>query len=254
MVMKNPFSLQDKVALVTGGASGLGFAMAECLAASGAKVIIASRRLALCEEAAAKIGDGAFARELDINNLEAIPHFIEGLIRDFGHIDILCNNAGNHCKKPIEEMSIDDFTSILNTHVVGSFALTKAAVPYMKAQGSGNIQFTASMTSFLGQPYVTGYAAAKSAFLGMIHSLATELSPAGIRVNGIAPGWIETPMLHKAIDNDPPRQAKILGRTPMQKFGKPEDIGWACVYLASPAASFVTGQVLVVDGGALYGF
>ena len=254
MVLANPFSLAGKTALITGGASGLGFAMAECMAASGAQVIIASRRLHLCEEAAVRLGHGAAARQLDINDTAAIPDFADGLLRDFGHIDILCNNAGNHCKKPIEEMTVEDFTCVLRTHVVGSFALTKALVPAMKARKSGNIQFTASMTSFLGQPYVTGYAAAKSAFLGMIHGLATELSPDGIRVNGIAPGWIETPMLHQAVDNDPPRKAKILGRTPMQKFGKPEDIGWASVYLASEAASFVTGQVLVVDGGALYGF
>lgn len=254
MVMAHPFSLEGRVALITGGASGLGFAMAECMAASGAKVIIASRRLQLCEEAAQQLGHGAEARQLDINDIDAVPTFAANLVRDFGHIDILCNNAGNHCKKPIEEMSVDDFTAVLRTHVVGSFALSKALIPQMKAQGHGNIQFTASMTSFLGQPYVTGYAAAKSAFLGMIHGMATELSPAGIRVNGIAPGWIDTPMLHQAVDNDPPRKAKILGRTPMQKFGRPEDIGWAAVYLASDAASFVTGQVLVVDGGALYGF
>ena len=254
MVMAHPFSLEGRVALITGGASGLGFAMAECMAASGAKVIIASRRLQLCEEAAQQLGHGADARQLDINDIDAVPTFAANLVRDFGHIDILCNNAGNHCKKPIEEMSVDDFTAVLRTHVVGSFALSKALIPQMKAQGHGNIQFTASMTSFLGQPYVTGYAAAKSAFLGMIHGMATELSPAGIRVNGIAPGWIDTPMLHQAVDNDPPRKAKILGRTPMQKFGRPEDIGWAAVYLASDAASFVTGQVLVVDGGALYGF
>lgn len=254
MVMAHPFSLEGRVALITGGASGLGFAMAECMAASGAKVIIASRRLQLCEEAAQQLGHGAEARQLDINDIDAVPSFAANLVRDFGHIDILCNNAGNHCKKPIEEMSVDDFTAVLRTHVVGSFALSKALIPQMKAQGHGNIQFTASMTSFLGQPYVTGYAAAKSAFLGMIHGMATELSPAGIRVNGIAPGWIDTPMLHQAVDNDPPRKAKILGRTPMQKFGRPEDIGWAAVYLASDAASFVTGQVLVVDGGALYGF
>ena len=254
MVMAHPFSLEGRVALITGGASGLGFAMAECMAASGAKVIIASRRLQLCEEAAQQLGHGAEARQLDINDIDAVPTFAANLVRDFGHIDILCNNAGNHCKKPIEEMSVDDFTAVLRTHVVGSFALSKALIPQMKAQGHGNIQFTASMTSFLGQPYVTGYAAAKSAFLGMIHGMATELSPAGIRVNGIAPGWIDTPMLHQAVDNDPPRKAKILGRTPMQKFGRPEDIGRAAVYLASDAASFVTGQVLVVDGGALYGF
>ena len=110
------------------------------------------------------------------------------------------------------------------------------------------------MTSFLGQPFVTGYAAAKSAYLGLIHGLATELGADGLRVNGVAPGWIDTPMLRKAIEGDDARKNKILGRTPMKCFGDPEDIGWAACYLASDAAKFVNGHVLIVDGGALIGF
>jgi gluconate 5-dehydrogenase len=151
-------------------------------------------------------------------------------------------------------MSVKEFESVLDVHVVGAFALTRALVPHMKQLGNASVLFTASMTSFLGQPYVTGYAAAKSAYLGLIRGLATELSGAGIRVNGIAPGWIDTPMLRKAIEGDDERKNKILGRTPMKKFGKPDDIGWAATYLASDAAGFVSGHVLIVDGGALIGF
>ena len=159
--------------------------------------------------------------------------------------------------KPIEEMSVSDFESVLDVHVVGAFALTKALVPHMKQRGKGCVLFTASMTSFLGQPLVTGYSAAKSAYLGMIRGMTTELAVHGIRVNGIAPGWIDTPMLRKAIEGDDERRNKILGRTPMKKFGKPEDIGWAAVYLASDAAAFVSGQVPAspyYQGGARLGF
>ena len=132
--------------------------------------------------------------------------------------------------------------------------MTKAVVPYMRKNKKGNIIFIASMTSYIGQPYVMGYSTAKSGYLGMIHTLASEVGADGIRVNGIAPGWIDTPMFRKATDSDEERKNKILRRTPMNCFGEPKDIGWACVYLCSDAAKFVTGTVLPVDGGALIGF
>ena len=254
MTMNNAFSLEGKTALITGGASGLGYAMAECMSAAGARVIIAGRNGDAARQAAEALGANADWASFDIGETEKTQAWIDGLLTRHGRIDILVNNAGNHCKYPIEQMTVADFEAVLDVHVVGAFALTKALVPHMKQHGDGSVLFIASMTSFLGQPYVSGYAAAKSAYLGLIHSLATELSGAGIRVNGIAPGWIDTPMLRKAIAGDDERKNKILGRTPMKKFGKPQDIGWAATYLASDAAAFVNGHVLVVDGGALIGF
>ena len=135
-----------------------------------------------------------------------------------------------------------------------SFVLAKAVVPGMKKRGNGSIIFISSMTAFIGMPNVLAYSAAKAGLNGMMRCLASELGGAGIRVNSIAPGWIDTPMLHKAIDGDQPRIDKILGRTPTHTFGRPDDIGWAATYLASDAAKFVNGQVLVVDGGASIGF
>lgn len=248
------FSLHNKTALITGAASGLGLAMAKCMIVSGAKVIIADLNGELAQATAGTLGSQASWIQMDVGDTAAAQEKVDALISEHGAIDILVNNAGNHCKKPIEEMSVSDFESVLDVHVVGAFALTKALVPHMKQRGQGCVLFTASMTSFLGQPLVTGYSAAKSAYLGMIRGMTTELAVHGIRVNGIAPGWIDTPMLRKAIEGDDERRNKILGRTPMKKFGKPEDIGWAAVYLASDAAAFVSGQVLVVDGGALIGF
>ncbi|POT56895.1 3-oxoacyl-ACP reductase [Citrobacter amalonaticus] len=248
------FSLTNKKALITGAGSGLGYAMAKCMITSGAQVIIADMNADAAKKAADDLGPNASWTQFNVADTDETERWVGDLLQQHKHIDILVNNAGNHCKKPIEEMSVKEFESVLDVHVVGAFALTRALVPHMKQLGNASVLFTASMTSFLGQPYVTGYAAAKSAYLGLIHGLATELSGAGIRVNGIAPGWIDTPMLRKAIEGDDERKNKILGRTPMKKFGKPEDIGWAATYFASDAAGFVSGHVLIVDGGALIGF
>lgn len=136
----------------------------------------------------------------------------------------------------------------------GAFAMTRAVLPSMLNQRHGSILFIASMVSLIGMPQVVAYAAAKSAYLGMVRSLATELSPNGLRVNGIAPGWIESPMLHQALNNDPARRERIIVRTPMGRFGDSDDIGHAAVYLCSRAAKFITGVILPVDGGASIGF
>jgi len=249
------FSLRGQNAIITGGATGLGYAMAKCLTSAGANVIIVGiENEEVLAEACKNLGTTASYYQFNITRTDDIPKLINKIIEKHGKIDILINNAGNHCKKPIEEMSVEDFTNVLDVHIVASFALTKALIPHMKENQKGSIVFISSMTGFLGQPYVTGYSAAKSAVLGMVRTLATEVSAEGIRINAIAPGWIETPMLHKALDGDPERKNKILGRTPMKKFGKPEDIGWAAVYLCSDAASFVNGVSLIVDGGALIGF
>ena len=141
-----------------------------------------------------------------------------------------------------------------DVHLVGSFAMTKAVVPYMKEQKRGRIIFQASMTSYIGQPQVAGYSTAKAGFLGMIHTLTAELAEYGITVNAIAPGWIDTPMFHKAVDNDPPRLAKIMGRIPAKTVGDPMDVGMCAAFLSSDAARYISGSCIPVDGGALIGF
>ncbi len=227
--------------------------MAPCRVAAGDEVILAGRTEASLAEACAKLGPKAHAHRFDVQDTQKAPAFADAVIAAHGPIDILVNNAGNHCKKPLEDMEVEDVERVLAVHVVGAFALVKAFAPSMRARKKGRILFIASMTSFIGMPAVAGYSAAKSGVVGLIRNLATELAPDGICVNGIAPGWIETPMLRKALAGDTARENKILGRTPTHSFGKPEDIGWAATFLASPAASFINGQVLVVDGGALIG-
>jgi gluconate 5-dehydrogenase len=174
--------------------------------------------------------------------------------RDHGPIDILVNNAGNTVKKPYLESNLAEFDGVLDVHLRGPIELTRHVARRQLERGSGNIIFMASMTSFIGQPLVHGYTTAKSAILGVVRALSAELAGGGIRVNGVAPGWIDTPLFRGATSNDPERLRKILGRIQMQRVGLPEEIGWACVFLASAAASYVTGQTLVVDGGGLVGF
>jgi gluconate 5-dehydrogenase len=164
------------------------------------------------------------------------------------------NNAGIHLKKLALDTTPEEFQKVLNTHILGAHALIRAVGPGMIERKNGSILFTASMASIFGIPQVVAYSAAKSAMIGMVRTLATELSPHGVRVNAIAPGWIETEMSRKAFAGDPARSQKILSRTPMAKFGKPADVGWAAVYLSSAAASFVTGVMLPVDGGVSIGF
>lgn len=248
------FSLSGNLAVITGGGTGLGYAMASCFCTAGARVVITGRRQDVLNEAVEQLGTNVFAEQHDVTDLTTSAALMERVERRYGVPGILVNNAGTHLKKSVEDHTLEDFHGILATHVEGAFALTRAAVPLMKRAGNGSILFIASMSSLIGVPNIVAYSAAKSAYLGMVRSLASELGPYNIRVNAIAPGWIETPMLHAALADDPQRQQKILDRTPQQRFGKPEDIGWAAVYLNSPAASFVNGVVLPVDGGASIGF
>lgn len=228
--------------------------MASCFCAAGATVVITGRRDDVLKEAAQQLGPNAFAEQYDVTDFRGAGSLMERIERQYGVPNILVNNAGTHVKKTIEDHTVEEFHGILATHVEGAFALTRAVVPLMKRAGGGSILFIASMSSIIGVPNIVAYSAAKAAYLGMVRSLASELGPFNIRVNAIAPGWIETPMLRVALANDPQRQEKILARTPQQRFGTPEDIGWAAVYLNSPAASFVNGVVLPVDGGASIGF
>lgn len=250
----DPFRLDGRVALISGGATGLGYGMADAIVQAGGKVVLLGRREDKLQAAADQLGAAAAFEAFDVTKPAKVDELVARVVARFQKIDILINNAGVHDKREFTQTSLHDFDKVLQTHVYGSFALTRAVVPGMLARGSGHVLFIASMSAFIGMPKIVAYSAAKSAFLGMVRALAAELSPLGVRVNGIAPGWIESEMLHKAIDDDPQRKAKILGRTPMARFGKPEDIGRAAVFLSSDAAAFVNGVILPVDGGASTGF
>ncbi|MGH7992298.1 MAG: SDR family NAD(P)-dependent oxidoreductase [Limisphaerales bacterium] len=248
------FDLTGQTALITGGGTGLGFGMARCLVASGAKVVLVGRRREELEKACAALGQNAFPLVGDVTKLETAAAVVDQAEKNAGPVSILINNAGVHLKKPATETSDAEFAAVMQTHVFGAFALTREAGRRMVERKSGCILFTASMSSFMGIPLIVAYSAAKSAYVGMVRTLATEWGPHGVRVNAIAPGWIASDMLDQALRGDPARKTKIFGRIPMNKFGGPDDIGWAAVYLCSPAAKYVNGVVLPVDGGAAIGF
>ncbi|WP_315928685.1 SDR family oxidoreductase [Mesorhizobium sp. SP-1A] len=252
--LQQAFGLAGKHALVTGGGSGLGLAIARSLAAAGASVTIAGRRTELLDQAAAEIGNGVRGMKLDLRDMASLKGFAAEVEAAHGPVDILVNNAGNTVKKPFEEQTMEDLDQVFDVHVRGALELTRHIIPGQAARGGGSVLFIASMTSFIGQPYVIGYTTAKSALTGVVRGLSAEYSGRNVRVNGIAPGWIDTPLFRAATSNDKARYDKIIGRIQMGRVGKPEDIGWAAVFLASPAAAYVTGQTLVVDGGALVGF
>jgi len=248
------FNLTGQTALITGGGTGLGFGMAKCLVAAGAKVVLVGRRKEQLDKTCATLGKNSFALRGDVTQLESIPGLVKQAESFAGPISILINNAGIHLKKDAVHTSDAEFASILQTHVFGAFALTREVAQGMVKRQSGSVIFIASMASFMGVPKVLAYATAKTAIIGMVRTLAAEWGQTGVRVNAIAPGWIHSEMTAKALNDDPPRKAKILGRTPMNRLGEADDIGWAAVYLSSSATKFVTGVVLPVDGGASIGF
>ncbi|HRJ71870.1 MAG TPA: SDR family oxidoreductase [Terrimicrobiaceae bacterium] len=251
----NPFSLDGETALITGGGTGLGLGMARSFVEAGARVILIGRNDQRLRAACGDLGPSAAWIGHDITRLSEAGDLIRRASSVFPDPPgILINNAGTHLKKSAVETSSDEFEALMRTHVSAGHALAAAMLPGMLQRGRGSIVFIASMASFLGVPNVFAYSAAKTAVLGMTRALAGEVSGRGVRVNAIAPGWIETDMVRKALDNDPVRKAKVLGRTPLGSLGQPADVGAAAVYLCSPAARFVTGTTLVVDGGASVGF
>jgi NAD(P)-dependent dehydrogenase (short-subunit alcohol dehydrogenase family) len=255
MIKESSFlGLENKIALITGGGTGLGLAMAKSFVDQGAKVIITGRREDVLKEACQNLGSNAWYEVLDVTDFGQIPSRVSAMEAKYGSIDILVNNAGIHIKKSIFDYSNDDFHKVIATNEEAVFVLTREVSLKMSQRHAGVVLMISSMASQYGIPKVIGYTAAKSAIEGMTRAMAVELSPLGIRVNCIAPGFIRTSMSSSALDSDPERKAKVLGRTPMGDLGLPEDVANAAVFLCSHAAKYITGVVLPVDGGNSIGF
>jgi NAD(P)-dependent dehydrogenase (short-subunit alcohol dehydrogenase family) len=252
--MNDKFQLAGKKVLVTGGGTGLGLAISTAMVQAGATVIIVGRRKEPLEDACGSLGPSASYKVFDIADLERIPSFASAIAEEYGGVDVLVNNAGINMKKAFHDVTDVDFESIIRINQQAAFALSREFSRVMVKKGSGCIIMISSMAAKYGIPKVISYTAAKSAIEGMTRAMAVDLSPLGIRVNCIAPGFIETDMSAKALNNDPERKAKVLGRTPMGHLGKPEDVGYAAVFLASEAAKYITGVSLPVDGGNSIGF
>ena len=244
----------EKIAIVTGGGSGIGLAIAQKFVADKIKTIIIGRDKTKLSAARKKLGNYCYTIPFDLTDLDGIPGLVKGLIQEFGRIDILVNNAGINMKKEFTEVTDADFQRILLTNVSSVFALSREVVRYMEKKRSGSIINISSMASQYGIPKVIAYTASKSAIEGMTRAMAVELSPKGIRVNCIAPGFIATDMSAKALNDDKERKQKVISRTPMGYMGDPADIANAALYLANGEAKYVTGVVLPVDGGNSIGF
>jgi NAD(P)-dependent dehydrogenase (short-subunit alcohol dehydrogenase family) len=246
--------LENKIAIVTGGGSGIGFAIATKFVQNNILTIIVGRDTQKLESAKNKLGELCVPITFDLNDLNSIPNLVDEIIDKHGRIDILVNNAGINLKKEFTEVSDEEFQKILLTNVTAVFALSREVVKCMLEIGGGSIINISSMASQYGIPKVIAYTASKAAIEGMTKAMAVELSPKGIRVNCIAPGFIATDMSAKALNSDPERKQKVISRTPMGYMGDPADIANAALYLANGEANYVTGVVLPVDGGNSIGF
>lgn len=252
--MTDLLNLDNKLALITGGGTGLGLGIAKVFVEQGARVLITGRREEILREACRQLGPRATYAVSDITDFEHLPAFIEETENTVGAIDILVNNAGIHLKKDALEVTDEEFARVVRTNQQAVFGLSREVARRMAKRGQGSIIMISSMAAQYGLPKVIAYTAAKTAIEGMTRALAVEWSPKGIRVNCLAPGFIQTEMSSNALNNDPERKNKVLGRTPIGSLGEPEDVGYAAAFLASGAAKYLTGVVLPVDGGNSIGF
>ena len=246
--------LQDKVVLVTGGASGLGYAIAGAFAAQGSHVLIVGRNEERLKAAKRRLGDKVTYVPFDLDNIDRLTELATLAVDAAGEIDVLVNNAGIHLKKDALAVSNQEFQEVVLTNQTAVFALTREVGKSMVARRTGNIIMVSSMASQYGIPKVVAYTGAKAAVEGMTRALAVEWSPFGVRVNCIAPGFILTAMSSRALDDDPERKKRVLDRTPLGRLGDPSDVANAALFLASTQSTFITGVVLPVDGGNAIGF
>lgn len=255
----NLFSLEGKVALVTGGAYGIGFAIAEALAGAGAKIVFNCRSeknmsQALADYAAKGIdAHGYFA---DVTKEDEIVELVKKIEEDLGTIDILVNNAGIIKRIPMVEMDVEDFREVIDIDLVAPFIVAKAVIPGMIKKGHGKIINVCSMMSELGRETVSAYASAKGGLKMLTRNICSEYGEMNIQCNGIGPGYIATPQTAPLRERQPdgsrhPFDSFIVAKTPAGRWGEPADLAGPAVFLASDASNFVNGHILYVDGGIL---
>ncbi|MCX7806585.1 MAG: SDR family oxidoreductase [Planctomycetota bacterium] len=249
--MLESFCLRGKTALVTGASRGLGRAMGLALAGAGADVAAVGRGEpaleAFCREARA-LGRRAFSIKMDLTDRKAIPEMVREAARELGGLDILLHAAGVTRRHRAEEFPDEDWEEVVNLNLSCAFTISREAGRLMLEKGSGRIILIASLLSFSGGILVPAYAASKGGVAQLVKALSNEWAGRGVNVNAIAPGYFRTDMT-EPLFSDPARSRAILERIPIGRWGKPEDLAGAAVFLASPASAYVTGSVLVVDGG-----
>jgi len=248
----NLFELSGRVAIVTGGNGGIGLGMAQGLATAGASIVVAARNREKSESAVAALaacGVQSMFVPLDVGDPESCRRVVADTVDRFGRLDILVNNAGMSIRKPPETYALEEWQSVLNVNLTGTFVCCQAAHGAMKAAGGGKIINIGSMMSIFGAAYAAAYSASKGAVVQLTRSLATAWAGDNIQVNAVLPGWIDTELTQEARRQVSGLHERILRRTPAGRWGRPEDLAGIAAFLASPASDFVTGAAIPVDGG-----
>lgn len=247
------FSLEQKVVLITGATRGLGWAMAEAMAGAGARVVLCGRDQEVLDERVARLrANGTSARGVafDIRDRAAAEAAVQGAVETEGRLDVLVNNAGVQHRQPLTELADADWDRVIDTNLTSCFVLARAAARHMVGRSQGRVINTASIMGPLARPTVSAYVAAKGGLAALTRALAVELGPKGITCNAIAPGFFATDMTEALVAN-PDFTAFVEARVPLGRWGEPGEIAGAAVFLASPAASYINGHVLFVDGGLM---
>jgi NAD(P)-dependent dehydrogenase (short-subunit alcohol dehydrogenase family) len=254
MPVKNPFNLSGQVAVITGSSRGIGRAAAEVMASLGAKVVVSSRKADACKAVVAAIKDAggeATAIACNISRKEEVAALVEGTMRQWGRIDTLvCNAAVNPYFGPLAQIPDEAFEKIMNSNVKSNLWLCNLALPLMAERGGGNAIIVASIGGLRGSAVLGAYGISKAADFQLARSLALEWGPKNIRINCIAPGLVKTDFA-RALWEDKARLKTLLETTPLRRIGEPNDIGGIVAFLASPAAAFITGTIIVADGGVM---
>ncbi len=246
------FKLDGRVALITGGNRGLGFEMAKALAEAGADVVVTSRQsekaLASATTLAGATGRRTLGLTVDVTDAQQVEAMVQSVIQEFGHIDILVNNAGINIRKPLEEFDEASWDLVQNTNLKAPFLCARAVAPYMKKQRYGRIINLSSMLGLTGLPERSAYCSSKGGVIQLTKVLALEFAASNVTVNALCPGPFATE-LNTPVLNNPEANKFFIDHIPLRRWGRPEEIGGAIVFLASDASSFMTGAALVFDGG-----